>query len=491
MKLTGKQREQLKKALLSAFSEKQLEIMLEEELDWVLAEIVSKNDYTTVVFDVIKYTESKGKLIELLKAAKMRNPGNPELRRIPDDFNTNAIAEDEINEIKSILNKMEFNIVKYSYLQILPENVKKDNIDLCNPKNENCIIKFLSEDYTKTGEGVPSLIKLAEEIVNNIDNNQILYKKLMDWLNRLASRLHINICCNSDSKNKSEQVDTDSRLIFIVYPTSEGFRLEAICDENGNKESLDYLTNANSWQEKGVSCSSTEKIYEKLNNIISDIIKGYLQNIKHDNCLEIIEIYLPCQHIYTDINNFYIKNDDNDDVLLLKKFQVILHSSERITKPIMLNSLKKKWKILQDVIKEESHLNIHEKVETVKTNKLNWTQIENNLEDKIGIKLTKNISETQSQQKIIKTILNDGTPFAFWLRCSHSPNIKLEQIDCYLTSESLKNDLHKLIKNVYEMRREAYRSTNPKKDLGYHLGFLCDIPDKINKIKPPPYQLKS
>lgn len=476
--LTNNQRKEFREALLSAFPEiTDLKMMLSDELDWKLNQIANKGNDTQIVFKLIDYAESKGKLKELLKAATKCNPGNYKLRKFANDFNVNAITKDEINNLKFILEKIEFDIVKSSYIQILPENVKLDNLDFCNPQNQNHIIEILSKHYTKASNDVPSIVKLSEDIINKIPNNPVIYQNLSNWLNKIKLKLNIKTSVDQNRINKSEL--SNFNLLFIVYPESEKFRLETIYIDNRSLRNLDYLATNNNEKRKGIVCSSLKEISQELDKSIKYCLKQL------NDSLKIIEVYLPYQLIYTDVTNFYIKDDFNDDIAILKDFKIIVHSSDRITGEMNLKYLNEGWVNLLRIIENKPHPDIiQEKIETIsRTNKFNWDNIEIKLKDKIGLKLTKPLSDSQTErQAFIKTILKGGVPFAFWIKCNPSRYRNLKQIDCYLTSEYLENNLQNLIQQVYEMRYEAY-SKQRDKELGYHLGFLCDVPDEIRKIK--------
>jgi cell division septum initiation protein DivIVA len=78
--LTGSQRKQFREAIIDAFpSVTQLEIMLSEELDWQLAQIAGGSNYEEIVFNLIKWAESRAEVSNLLEAAKRANPGNQKL----------------------------------------------------------------------------------------------------------------------------------------------------------------------------------------------------------------------------------------------------------------------------------------------------------------------------------------------------------------------------------------------------------------------------
>jgi hypothetical protein len=90
LKLKGKQFQQLKEALLSAFpNPPKLEHMVRFGLDQNLDAIATGN-HNDVVFELIKWAETNGSLENLLIAARNKdcdgNPGNPELKRIYEEL---------------------------------------------------------------------------------------------------------------------------------------------------------------------------------------------------------------------------------------------------------------------------------------------------------------------------------------------------------------------------------------------------------------------
>ncbi|OKH30595.1 hypothetical protein NIES2101_42270 [Calothrix sp. HK-06] len=290
------------------------------------------------------------------------------------------------------------------------------------------------------------------------------------------SKLNIEI---KDYEENFESEECDSHLALIIRPEREKFCLEAVCIQGDGIKTLDYAPKSKSKLRRGILCSLGD-----ISKELGKIIEYFLQNI--NDGLRIIEIYFPYQLLYTDVDNWHIINDAKQSVPILRDFDIVIHASDRITGVYNFRYLKDGWKNLVEVLSLEPNSDIiQQNIETVnRTDKLEWHQIENNLKDKIGMKLAKPLLDNKSEQeKFIQAILNGGVPFAFWLKCKPSRNRKLEQIDCYLTSECLNNNLQQLIKHVYEMRSKAYRSKKPEQDLGYHLGFVCDIPDKIIKIK--------
>ncbi|WP_063800830.1 GUN4 domain-containing protein [Mastigocoleus testarum] len=81
IQLDGKSRKQFHDALLSAFPSKaNLEQMVSFELNENLDTIATGGSYSEVVFKLIEWSEARGKVENLLDAARSSNPGNPKLQ---------------------------------------------------------------------------------------------------------------------------------------------------------------------------------------------------------------------------------------------------------------------------------------------------------------------------------------------------------------------------------------------------------------------------
>jgi hypothetical protein len=87
MRLTGKQREQLCKAFLSAFpNQEDLVVMLSFHLDTNLSNVPVSSNYSYTLFNLIEYYEqTQGELDALIEAAHKRNPGNSDLNTFYND----------------------------------------------------------------------------------------------------------------------------------------------------------------------------------------------------------------------------------------------------------------------------------------------------------------------------------------------------------------------------------------------------------------------
>ena len=83
-RLTGKQVDMMKQALLGAFDEPTLRQLLRIRLDVVWDEVVEGGTFTAKVFSLIEWAEKNGRVADLLRAAAGERPHNQELQTVAD-----------------------------------------------------------------------------------------------------------------------------------------------------------------------------------------------------------------------------------------------------------------------------------------------------------------------------------------------------------------------------------------------------------------------
>jgi len=106
MQLNGEQRELFHKSLLSAFPDlSKLRQMVDFKLDENLDAIAMGENHSDIVFKLIKWAESEGKVNDLLTAARESNPGNSELlsfqEQMQSQFDENSQSEINIYSSKA------------------------------------------------------------------------------------------------------------------------------------------------------------------------------------------------------------------------------------------------------------------------------------------------------------------------------------------------------------------------------------------------------
>ncbi len=493
MELTNRQRKNLRESLLAAFpSRGELKIMLSEELNITFDQIAEGENYREEVFNLIQYFDSQGKIKKLIDAAMRSNPTNPDLNKFF-NYYSSPITETEVDKLKSILDRININLVKSAYQQTLPSGATVDNPRFKLTESIDDIIQFLCENYPKSTSGIPSLIEFAKQVVDKLvkksDSSLDEYEDLVIWLKDITARLNLNVPIPSHGYKTSEE--QNSYLLIVINPEGNQFRIaaefildekhksqpeplnlqEIFLNEEGNKQECDYRT--------GILYECWDKIPE----LLEKIIRGFISNFQDDILYLTVEVFLPYKYLSHNLDETWRIQDDFGDLIpIIQEFNMIVHPIDRFIGPFLFRNLKEGWDRLLHVIELNPCQDILlEKIESVHpTENLNWKQLTNNLKNSIGLKSTSSVSEN-SQDIFFKTILSGGIPFAFWTRCQAPPELKLEHIDCHLTVDCLKNNLQRLIAEIWNIRKEAYIQETPQEHLGYHLGFLCDNPTRIPK----------
>ncbi|MBB5048047.1 hypothetical protein HNR60_002808 [Rhodopseudomonas rhenobacensis] len=91
--LTGSQFKSLHQALVDAFDRVTLAMMLKFELDKQLSRIAGPDDIDAVVFKLIEKSEMQGWTLDLVRAARTTNPGNPKLFEVAQSLSVTSARD--------------------------------------------------------------------------------------------------------------------------------------------------------------------------------------------------------------------------------------------------------------------------------------------------------------------------------------------------------------------------------------------------------------
>jgi hypothetical protein len=97
MEITSKQHRKIEEALMDAFpSRDALERMVAYQLDQNLATIASGDNFTIIVFNLVKWARSTGCIAELITKAHTENPGNELLKQCVIEFQQAAAPQPHV-----------------------------------------------------------------------------------------------------------------------------------------------------------------------------------------------------------------------------------------------------------------------------------------------------------------------------------------------------------------------------------------------------------
>lgn len=104
------------------------------------------------------------------------------------------------------------------------------------------------------------------------------------------------------------------------------------------------------------------------------------------------------------------------------------------------------------------------------------------MKKRLGLKTTCSLPEDdKAKRELFIAIIRAGLPIFLWTRCCSHPDIESEFNQFFTSNSEPVSDVNNLVEYVWNIRKEAHAKKDNEKNnyLGYHLGFLCDNPDRI------------
>lgn len=521
MTLNGGQIEELKKALSAAFlTENKLKMMLRKELNQRLNLVAQGDDYQEVLFNLIEWAESEGRLIELIRGASLNKPKNIILHNFVEGFITSNIKEllEDLLENNSELISLNLChdlfkiIISINNLQllvdkccsVLPEGANFDrsedikdleNKELADSLKIFILLKLLVIDYPMF-EGIPRLLWLAQELYKGHELENPLEQKLKQWIKK--TELHCGCKLPELPEKSMSKKDNilNSYLMITIKPLSDqcrfiinGFlRMPRLIEVSNSTVDdivpLDLVNLEEDGEQKGSLC--TFKQIE--NKVVQFIREGERklqterkkQNVSSYNLT--IEFFLPYQYLCEEVDLWRVSELD-DLVPIGKNYRVVVRSYDRVENEYLENQLCKGWQRVKELLNLNNY-DVSSHFENLSTvSNCNWKNLEMQLsESKIGLKLTCAPPDSQKEkQELFKAFLRGGIPIAIWTRRNNIPNI-VSEIDNLLTKDSLTN-LDYLFELIWRKRCKAHCDLTPKEHLGYHLAILCDNPERMPPLE--------
>ncbi|WP_414622072.1 effector-associated domain EAD1-containing protein [Calothrix sp. CCY 0018] len=506
MHLSGDELRKLRLAITSAYPSKgDLMIMAREKLEVNLDAVAGGKDYTEVVFSLIQWAESRGKLEQLIESLCKERPKNEVFKKIkyklfPNLFdltdiklNICPISIEQFNNVFLVFTEIDLDILKRVCKETLENSSKSQDIfgnfpELTNPKSLVIFKTIFLENNYKNDKNIPSIIEFTERLSQEKGVSSNIQVKLNNWVEIIAQELNIKL--PTYEERKSSTATLNSYLLVTVTPNStDTFYLQAelilnYLDKNTNTEPIKLELNSD-FPHIECSLSQIVNIIDKFIHIAqTQHFKEYLLNRQRYNLK--VEVFLPLEIIDTNINlkKVPIGGTEQKEKEFGIKYRFLVRLRERYTfdNGESFNKLIERWEEFdnwkQNTICEE---NIQTKIHNIPNiDDCNWEEIEIILEDekKLGVKVTCCLPETNNKIKLFHAILIGGVPICLWTRC-HLPNID-DDFDELLNIEFFKDESAS-IESVFKFRRKAHAKPEKENYLDYHLGlgFLCDNPHRV------------
>jgi hypothetical protein len=144
-RLTGLEQRELENALASAFpSHIHIARLVRHYLNINLNSIALGSSLQEIIFNLVEWAISQGKIEEIIRCSKLDNPGNPELNRFNEKYERIIHTEDEVDpRFVFTVTEMDHLIAEYARLRQL----ERDQI--LTPKSERIDFERSIEIYVR------------------------------------------------------------------------------------------------------------------------------------------------------------------------------------------------------------------------------------------------------------------------------------------------------------------------------------------------------
>jgi len=403
----------------------------------------------------------------------------------------NVLSPEKWEEISLILGEIDYDLLQETCLATLmsiTENPEEKVPQILETKSLRTIKEILLEKYPFRKDGVPAILEFVARLVNNQKVTEV--NSLKTWLDKIASEKNINYPIYREPE--SSNISINAYLLITLEKVSEvstDFNLQAELVPNhqeGDKpfNAVPIILN----QDGLISCPENE-IKDYIGRLIKAAKMKLIREYKHTKYSLTIELFLPVQYLGRDFDLEEISADQNR----LKPIGYQYHFAVRSLDRYLINEstnmgdyltkLEQRWLDYQPKVQDSTNTWIQAiQCLDLLDDCYNWDKFSTDWHKnkKLAINLAGGLPQDEKQQEFFYSLLRGGVPLSLWNRCPHFDRDDASKtLNNLIALDSLQN-LSNLFAKVRDLRVEAHDEREKAKDyLGYHLGFLCDRPDRI------------
>jgi hypothetical protein len=501
------------KALEEAYpSYNKLKQMVRFKLDENLESIAGSGILNDVVFNLVEWAESKGKLEHLIQGAYEGNQDNSALKEFyqkycPFSNPVSVLSLEQWQEIQLILSEIDYNLLEQTCRETLKETVKniEDNFpEIINLKSLRPLKEILLEKCPYKKE-VPTVIEFAERLSKNAKVIETSRTEIKTWLEKLAKEKNIKLPSYTETQPSS--ITANSYLEIVIDKESEvsdNFILKAELIPNYREGDRQFHSEQLSLNADSVFIELSENI-EDIIDVIVDATYEFIKIAKMKLIKEYItynltvELFLPTQYLgqYFDLKKIPAGRGESKEIGY--QYQLVTRCLERYLINEDTNwgefftKFELRWNFFRDFLKNNPvETDLQDKFLYLENDQIieieQWDAFAQATEweksQKLAVTATGTLSKNECQQKFFECLLRGGIPLSLWHRCPQLNSLQVgEQFQNILKVDVLQ-DLNKLLKKVLEVRRDAH-DKHQQIALGYHLGFLCEHGERIPSVLNP------
>lgn len=346
--LDGSLLKEIEAALRDAFPEKtKLEMMLFYQFQANLDDIALGDNYTEIVFKVVKYFKDKDSLAELINKARNENNGNPQLRSVGQKIN----AITSLMKILVPLEKDFLNQMKQVYLACCSDSLREDWEDE-SPDTLKEILANLKD--TPQGKAPESpLIQFVARLSEDAEIPELAAISLKKWGEQNANNFSelLTKIRNAEITRNEEMVQT--YLIVLLNPSKQHqnkrYFVSAWFIPNGENDKFNCHT-GEGYKILEIEQQEQETFYlEEIPCLLKDYLAQITPHLTDFSSLPTIEIFLPYELLNEPIDTWRIQEEEELPIPIGSLYKVIVRSSHRLKKYRYRNVWVQKWKTLKEL----------------------------------------------------------------------------------------------------------------------------------------------
>jgi hypothetical protein len=496
------------KALEEAYpSHNRLKQMVRFELNENLESIAGSGILNDVVFNLVEWAESKGKLEHLIQGAYEGNQDNSALKEFyqkycPFSNPVSVLSLEQWQEIQLILSEIDYNLLEQTCRETLKETVKniEDNFsEIINLKSLRPLREILLEKCPYKNN-IPTVIEFAERLTNNKEVPDNYRKQIKQWLDKVAQEKNIQLPTYKETQPSS--IAANSYLQIVITKESEvsnDFKLQAELIPNYQEGKEEPVSEQLSPNPDGFLIKPLENIEEALYEFIKLAKIKLIKEYKYRRYILTIELFIPIKYLGQHFDLKKIPAGLGKSKEMGYQYQLVTRCLERylINEDTdwgdFFTKFEQRWNFFRDFLKNNPvETDFQDKFLYLENDEITkieqWDEFSKAIEwedsQKLAVNATGNLSKNECQEKFFECLLRGGIPVSLWHVCPQLSCIEVRETFCQILNHDSLQDLSKLLQKVLEVRRDAH-DRQEQAALGYHLGFLCEHGDRIPSVLNP------
>ncbi|MDY6941106.1 MAG: hypothetical protein SWY16_26040 [Cyanobacteriota bacterium] len=490
MNWTNDAKKEFRELLISIYQNiGELEMFVADSIDKNLANITQASKLDKCAFDIIQRLEKSGELDDFFNYFFEKNKDNQTYgRRIKSlqskisklvQYKTKILSQDW-ESLFTILNENDLHIIAQSCKAAFKDCFKLELKEIypdCPKLDSLPHVRQVLEKYDKPELAV-AFANRAIGLIAKLEGDARDTSAIADWREQIA-QIHA-VDPKIGIPVHSQQID--AYLLVALRRQGGSIHLLAELHRTGEKygQPIDLDPN-NRW----FSCTFSDDGDVEISQTIAEPLSRLIEEAELRSDKEItsftLEFFLPPEYLDLRVHEWEIIDGFDKRTKLGEYCPFIVRSLERAMNPRWLQNFNRSWMSWSQNISASQTIARH--CIDVRDSTCEELSSGNVLINKIGVKLAAGLPEDRERRNsIFWMLIKSHVPVTFWIdraECCGERVIQqvIQDFNGFLTTSSLNN--FSLLAREIQKKRIPGKAT-------YHLGMLCDCPERIPTLPSQP-----